>query len=572
MKSIVAGLIAIAAIPFGLLVESVGHGFEQPAYIPILDLGIGWVLVGSGLVGALARPTQPAGRRLVLAGFLWFVGTPRQVEYPIVDDLAFAFQGYFDLVFALIVLSFPARWPGRREERAILVALAFVFVARSVVRLIARSADITGLDLVDLDLAHSLIAWVDVVLALTFTIAGFLMIRRWILASESLRRLIGAVIAAGAAAAFAEGYRFYYPLTQLQLVPPIAEDISVPLAWVLNVIRMFVPLGILVGILRLHETRSAIARAITDVGDAPSRATLRDSLARALRDPTLRILTFDDDGTGYRDERGDLVAVPATSPLATVTSVDTAGRRLAVLVHDPALDQDPSLVAAGVAVTRLAIDNERLGLELGRQLEEVRASRARIVEAGDAERRRIERDLHDGIQQRLVTLAMALRRAGARPEADSDAALALGRGADEALVVVEEVRELARGIHPAILTEAGLKPALQSLADRSPIPVELEVRLDAGVGDTTAATTYFVASEALANVAKHAAATTIHLSALTDDNRLTLSVVDDGVGGADPTGSGLRGLADRVAASGGIFTVGPAVGGGTVVSAVVPLA
>jgi signal transduction histidine kinase len=245
---------------------------------------------------------------------------------------------------------------------------------------------------------------------------------------------------------------------------------------------------------------------------------------------------------------------------------------LAVLIHDPALDQDPSLVAAGVAVTRLAIDNERLGLELGRQLEEVRASRARIVEAGDAERRRIERDLHDGIQQRLVTLAMALRRAGARPEADSDAALALGRGADEALVVVEEVRELARGIHPAILTEAGLKPALQSLADRSPIPVELEVRLDAGVGDTTAATTYFVASEALANVAKHAAAKTIHLSALTDGNRLTLSVVDDGVGGADPTGSGLRGLADRVAASGGIFTVGPAVGGGTVVSAVVPLA
>jgi hypothetical protein len=120
MRLWVAGVIAAVAVFVGLLAEHLGHGWEQPAWIPILDIGIGWVLVGSGLVGAIARPSQPAGRRLVLAGFLWFVGTPQQAGDPIVDALAFGFQGYYDLVLMLIVLSFPARWPSRREERAIL--------------------------------------------------------------------------------------------------------------------------------------------------------------------------------------------------------------------------------------------------------------------------------------------------------------------------------------------------------------------------------------------------------------------------------------------------------------------
>jgi signal transduction histidine kinase len=245
---------------------------------------------------------------------------------------------------------------------------------------------------------------------------------------------------------------------------------------------------------------------------------------------------------------------------------------LAVLVHDPALDADPGLVSAGVAVTRLAIDNERLSLEIGRQLEEVRASRARIVAAGDAERRRIEQDLHDGVQQRLVALAMSLRRAGTRANVESEAGRALLHGADEALIVVEDVRELARGIHPAVLTEAGLKPALQALADRSPVPVEHEIDLPLEVSGTAAATAYFVASEALANVAKHAGATTVRLTARTAGGRLTIRIEDDGRGGADASGSGLRGLADRVATSGGTFDVDAGPAGGTRVSAVIPLA
>jgi signal transduction histidine kinase len=571
MRLRVAGAIAVVAVLIGLLAEHLGHGWEQPVWIPILDIGIGWVLVGSGLIGAIARPSQPAGRRLVLAGFLWFVGTPAQADVAVVGDLAFGFQGYFDLLLILIVLSFPGRWPARREERAILVALGIAFAAQGLVRLVARGPDFIGSDILDSQLAYSLVAWADIARSLLFTIAGGLVVRRWLISSKPMRRLIGPVVAAGAAVALAESYRGYYPLTQLQLAPAIPQDVAVPVAWLLNVIRILVPLGILVGILRLRETRSAIAQAIADVGDAPSRLVLRDALAGALRDPSLRILTWDDDGGGYRDEDGQLVPSPASSANGTVTPVETAGRRLAVIVHDPALDEDPGLVSAGVAVTRFAIDNERLGLEIGRQLEEVRASRARIVEAGDAERRRIERNLHDGVQQRLVALAMALRRAGGDAEIDSEAGRALRRGADEALVVVEDLRELARGIHPAVLTEAGLKPALQALADRSPVPVELDAELGTNVNGTAAATAYFVASEALANIAKHAGATTIRLSARPDGDRLTIRIDDDGVGGADAAGSGLRGLADRVAASGGTFRVEAGPGGGTSVSAVIPL-
>jgi len=572
MRSAVAAFVAVLAVLFGLLVEHLGHGWEQPAYIPILDLGVGWVLIGAGLVGAIARPAQPAGARLVLAGFLWFVGTPRQDEFPIVDDLAFAFQGYFDIVLVLIGLSFPWRWPVRRADRGILLALGVVFGIQSLVRLVARAPDFTGSDILGRDFAYALVAWADVTRSLLFVIAAWLVVRRWRGTSGPTRRLILPVAFAVVAAALAEGYRFYYPLMQLHLAPSIPEDVAVPVSWVLNPFRILVPLGILLGILRLRAGRSAVAQAIADAGDSPSSLTLRDALAGALRDPSLRILTWDEDAAAYRDENGSLTRLPASTPQATVTPVETAGRRLAVLVHDPALDEDPSLVSAGVAVTRLAIDNERLGFELGRQLEEVRASRARIVEAGDAERRRIERDLHDGIQQRLVALAMALRRAGRPLDAESDPGRALRRGADEALLAVEEVRELARGIHPAVLTEAGLRPALQALADRSPVPVEFNVDLGAPVTGTAAATAYFVASEGFANIAKHSRATTIRLNAATEDGHVAIAIEDDGVGGVDPKGPGLRGLADRVAASGGTFKVEAGPRGGTRLSAVIPLA
>jgi signal transduction histidine kinase len=207
-------------------------------------------------------------------------------------------------------------------------------------------------------------------------------------------------------------------------------------------------------------------------------------------------------------------------------------------------------------------------------VEELRASRARIVEAGDAERRRLERDLHDGAQARLVALALLLRSARLRA-GDDDEQLAglLDRAEEELGTSLAELRELARGIHPAVLTDRGLEPALQALVARAPVPVEVEAELPEPLPGAVESAAYFVVSEALANVAKYAQATSATVAVRRRNGRVTVDVSDDGIGGADAArGSGLRGLADRVAALDGTLSVESPAGRGTRLHAELPAA
>ncbi|MDA0181462.1 PAS domain S-box protein [Solirubrobacter phytolaccae] len=201
--------------------------------------------------------------------------------------------------------------------------------------------------------------------------------------------------------------------------------------------------------------------------------------------------------------------------------------------------------------------------------EDLAASRARIVQAGDAERRRLERNLHDGAQQRLVSLALMLRLAARRHPDDPD----LGRAGEELAHALQELRELARGIHPAVLTERGLEPAVRAVADRAPIPVELEVDLEERLPGPVEAAAYYVVSEALTNVAKYAQASIVRVSVSRAGDRALIGVADDGLGGADPTGgSGLRGLSDRVEALGGRLEIDSPLGLGTTLRADIPVA
>jgi signal transduction histidine kinase len=220
----------------------------------------------------------------------------------------------------------------------------------------------------------------------------------------------------------------------------------------------------------------------------------------------------------------------------------------------------------------LAVENERLGAEVRTQLEAVRASRARLVEAQDTERRRIERDLHDGAQQRLVALSVSLRLAESRLSTDPEAARPILTAArDELAHALEELRELARGIHPAVLTDSGLVAAVDGLVGRSPVPIRAEV-CEERLAPAIEAAAYYVISESLANVTKYAQAQSVDVSVVVENGLLTVSVSDDGIGGADPSrGSGLRGLEDRVAAIGGSVVVESPAGGGTRVVAEIPL-
>jgi signal transduction histidine kinase len=201
------------------------------------------------------------------------------------------------------------------------------------------------------------------------------------------------------------------------------------------------------------------------------------------------------------------------------------------------------------------------------------ASRARIVAASDQTRRRIERDLHDGIQQRLVSLGLALRAAQrAGPPGHAQLGQEVARVADGITEVLEELREMSRGIHPAILSLGGLGPALKALARRSAVPVQLDVQVHARLPERAEVATYFVVSEALANVAKHARASVVQVRVEVQGGTLNLSIDDDGVGGADPSrGSGLVGLTDRVEASGGTISISSHAGAGTRITAELPV-
>jgi signal transduction histidine kinase len=210
---------------------------------------------------------------------------------------------------------------------------------------------------------------------------------------------------------------------------------------------------------------------------------------------------------------------------------------------------------------------------VARLVEELRASRARLVEAGDTERRRLERNLHDGAQARLLGLLLLLGDARRRVGADSDAAALLDRALAELKTSLAELRELARGIHPAVLSERGLEPALRALADRVPVPVTLETDADQRLPPPVEVAAYFVVAEALANVAKYARASEARVAVRRTNGRVTVEVTDDGVGGADAArGSGLRGLADRIGALDGTLSLESPAGRGTRLQVEIPVA
>jgi signal transduction histidine kinase len=299
-----------------------------------------------------------------------------------------------------------------------------------------------------------------------------------------------------------------------------------------------------------------------------------EAIERLLRelvcDPQLELRFFLPESELYVDARG-LPVRDSPDDLRERTQIKRAGAPVGMVLHQPASPDEPDLLPRLVEAGGLAIEIARLRVELRRQLAEVEASRARIVAAGYEERRRIERDLHDGTQQRLVSIGLAMRHAQHElgDRSPSRARETLDGAVEELAVAIKELRELARGLPPAQL-DAGLAPALEELAGRAPLPVEVRAtaaRLSPGVE----AAAYFIACEGLTNAVKHARASKVVLSAAQENGTLVVSVADDGIGGAQRgDGSGLTGLTDRVVAQGGILTIASQPGEGTTLTAELP--
>jgi signal transduction histidine kinase len=322
----------------------------------------------------------------------------------------------------------------------------------------------------------------------------------------------------------------------------------------------------------LRTVACTVARALL-LPRAVMGAPVRELLAESLGDHSVAIAYWLPDREIFVDETGRRVDLPQRASGRTWTTVERDGRPVAAIVHDAALDTTSELVQAAAAASSLAIDNERLKADLRARLEELRVSRLRIVEATDAARRRIERDLHDGAQQQLVALALELRLLHRRVE-DQPEITPLVDGLSERLSsALAELRELARGIHPSILTDQGLTPAIDALADRAPVEVRAVVDVEERLSEPVEAAAYFVVAEALTNVVKYAQASAVEVEVRCVDGDVLVEVADDGVGGVDvAAGSGLRGLQDRLAAVDGRLAIDSPPGGGTRLRARIPVA
>jgi signal transduction histidine kinase len=331
------------------------------------------------------------------------------------------------------------------------------------------------------------------------------------------------------------------------------------------------PVAFLIGVLNARLSRWSLADLLVQLRANPTPADLSAALAGALGDRSLMLVYWLPEYASWADAHGARVQLPSPDSGRAARLIERDGAPIAALIHDPSLADEPQLLDAVTAAAGIALEKERLQAELRARLEELRGSRERVIEAGQRERQRLERNLHDGAQQRLIALSLELRLLEDRLAGDPDSARRLDQARREIALSLEELRDVARGIHPAVVSGHGLAVALESLTLRAPVPVRLRVDIDDRLPERLEVAAYYVVCESLANIGKHAHATAASIEVTREDGLLVVEVLDDGVGGADTErGTGLRGLADRVEALGGRLRIWTPAGGGTRIRAEMP--
>ena len=537
-----------------------------------LALTIGWGFIGAGLVAWWRRPENNFGPLMTATGFLFFVSELGASNLPWVLALSGLFGNLFLGVVVHMLLAMPSGRLQSGFERAF-VGFTYFFTA------IPSRSYLFFLDPVcegcpgnpvaltnDPELAHNIDLAINWIALALFGLVVFLLLRHWRAAGAAERRTSGPVILTGCGVLL---------FLEIALMGQIAgnPDIAEASYYATQIAILPLPFVFLAALLRGRLARAgAVGAFVAQLRRTPGRGEMGTALAEVLGDPTLELAYWLPEEGRYVDAAGAAVALP-TEGARSYTTIDLDGRPVAAIVHDSVLAEDPQHLEAVGAAAALALDRERLDAELRARLVELKASRARIVEAGLTARRRIERDLHDGAQQRLVSLALEMRAARSRIRTDpEEAESGLDAAATELDMALAELRELARGIHPAVLSDRGLPAALTALAGRAPFPVTVESDIDERLPEAPEAAAYFVAAEALTNAVRHAEADTASIRLSRDDGRLLIEISDDGRGGVDPEGgSGLRGLADRVAALDGVLVVESPAGEGTTLRATIPV-
>jgi signal transduction histidine kinase len=573
-RDVLIALLALASgVGSALLIVGSDRELSPAVVSAVLALVVGWAYIGSGLIAGRQRPDNRLGAVMVFIGFAWFVTFLADSN----DSLTFTFgtvlEDLYLLGFVYLILSFPTgRLRGKLEVAlfataifiATVVEFAWLLFADSRTQICSdcpsNALEITRNDTVADALLQSQ-RTVGVVLSV-FTVV--LLVRRWRRASPPERQAGAPVLWAGSAMFAALAFSVANDIFDHPLGPGPA--------WTRSLVFASIPIAVLAVLLQRRLARGAVAGLVVELGESATTVDLREALGRALGDPSLELAYWVPASARYVDSSGHPVELPEPETGRAATVVEREGETIAALIHDPALSENSELVQSVCAAAALTLENARLQAELRARLAELQASRARLVEATENERRRIERDLHDGTQQRLVSIAMSLGLAESKLAADRPAVEPVLHEAREALAVaLDELRELTQGIRPAILVERGLAAALDDLSRRAGLPVRLSVGVGGRLPQQVESAAYFVASEALTNAAKHSHASEVRLAVYQRDSTLVLEVMDDGIGGAVPAGgSGLRGLADRVEALGARLTVSSPPGRGTTLRAEFP--
>ncbi|HEV2371221.1 MAG TPA: sensor histidine kinase [Streptosporangiaceae bacterium] len=556
-----------AAAVVGVLASVHTYRALDPWWVWVPVQVVGPSFTAAGVTARLRRPDHGIGWLMIAVGIASCAVDLRWSTQPALFAIGFSLFYLGPVIFTHLVLALPAGRLTTRPERLVTVGLYLdVLVTQPMRYLIEHPRPPQSWTSPDRTPSPWATAASVAGLALTLT-AIWLVVSRWRAAGRPARRthaltwVTGAVVGVIVTGSTS--------VSVLDAGPAVLRPFQLVYAFAL----IFTPFAVLAGVLRVRMARMRVADLVIQLDESPEPRALCSALADALGDPTLQVCFRLPGTSDYVDADGRPLLLPASGPAGTpatagraVTPVARHGELLAALIHDPDLVGQRPLVDAVVAAACLALENGRLHAVQRTQLEEVRASRARIVAAADMERQRIQRDLHDGVQNKLLTAAMLVGQAvlGTPGHALLEQA---GTQLREAL---SDLRELTDGIHPPSLAGQGLAAVVENLAERAPIPVRFQVPTRRWPDDAERAA-YFVINEALANVYKHAAATYAAVMVSMSGDHLFVDITDDGRGGANPgRGTGLRGLEDRVAALGGTLQITSSPGLGTQIKAELP--
>lgn len=496
---------------------------STPSVLAVLDPAVGVTLLASGALTWWLRPSSRTGPLAVLSGVCWFAGA-------LIPSLALLHRG----PLVQLLVTHPS---GRATHRVTRAAVLLGWLVA-----VAAAAGISGV-------------WLALVpAALLFAVAVVRARHRAGLAHHLVTPAIVAMLA----------FASILTVAGVNLLLDLDVDLAVAVTY--DMVVILVVVGLCATLVRAPWTEDTLADLVTDLGRAQdTRPSLEGQLRQILGDPALTIGYWSDDRSGYLDENGRPLEDAALGRASTV--VTDRGRPAALLVHDTTLGENPALLDGATAAVRLAVGNAAMRRDARARVARLAKARHRMVEVADAERLALSRRLDQGPLARLRRIGHLLEIVGNDSCADPET---VGAVRNELDLAQQELYALAHGVRPTALTEGGLGTALPALAAGCPAPTT--VSLDVGrIAPATEAALYFVCAEALANAAKHAHASLVRVTVRTDQATVVAEIVDNGVGGADPGGSGLRGLRDRIEALGGTFEVGTVTPHGVRLAARVPV-